>query len=155
MLPTQPNTFPANLKANTAIELCFYIIRDLQKNKANSRVRDSLPVIINFNADFRGIFFFPNSPVVINGNNKNFQGYVIAKEYVMLTDEKDYFHDEQNKVYYAYDESILINSVDGMPKIKDSDDYQEVTINGTSNYVRKSDLENLNLSHLLKIMILS
>ncbi|MBQ3445003.1 MAG: hypothetical protein IJG33_17355 [Selenomonadaceae bacterium] len=43
-----------------------------------------MPVIINFNEDFRGIFFFPNSPVVINGNQNNFEGYVIAKSFVML-----------------------------------------------------------------------
>ena len=37
--------------------------------------RDSKPVILNLNADFRGILFAPNSPVVINGNGKNFYGF--------------------------------------------------------------------------------
>ena len=52
--------------------------------------RDSKPVILNLNADFRGILFAPNSPVVINGNGKNFYGFVIAREFVRVTTEKDY-----------------------------------------------------------------
>ena len=50
------------------------------EDKGNlSDYNDSLPVIINFNADFRGIFFFPNSPAVINGNQNNFEGCVIVR----------------------------------------------------------------------------
>lgn len=52
--------------------------------------RDSKPVILNLNADFRGILFAPNSPVVINGNGKNFYGFVVAREFVRVTTEKDY-----------------------------------------------------------------
>jgi len=52
--------------------------------------RDSKPVILNLNADFRGILFAPNSPVVINGNGKNFHGFVVAREFVRVTTEKDY-----------------------------------------------------------------
>ena len=52
--------------------------------------RDSQPVILNLNADFRGILFAPNSPVVINGNGKNFYGFVVAKEFVRVTTENDY-----------------------------------------------------------------
>ena len=52
--------------------------------------RDSKPVILNLNADFRGILFAPNSPVVINGNGKNFYGFVVAKEFVRVTTESDY-----------------------------------------------------------------
>ena len=49
-----------------------------------STVRDSLPVILNLNADFRGVLFAPNSPVVINGNGHKFEGMVIAKSFVQL-----------------------------------------------------------------------
>ncbi len=52
--------------------------------------RDSKPVILNLNADFRGILFAPNSPVVINGNGKNFYGFVIAREFVRVTSASDY-----------------------------------------------------------------
>lgn len=47
---------------------------------------DSYPVILNLNADFRGILYAPNSSVAINGNEKVFQGFVIAKNYVELFD---------------------------------------------------------------------
>ena len=49
-----------------------------EKNDATS-ARQSLPVIINLNEDFRGIIFMPNSPVVLIGNGKKFQGFVVAK----------------------------------------------------------------------------
>lgn len=67
-------------------------------------IRDSQPVILNFNADFRGILFMPNSPVVINGNNHKFQGFVIAKEFVKLKTEDNYpfryTREGDNKVIY-------------------------------------------------------
>lgn len=47
-------------------------------------IRDSLPVILNLNQDFRGVLFAPNSPVVVVGHNKNFQGFVVAKSFVEL-----------------------------------------------------------------------
>lgn len=47
---------------------------------------ESLPVILNINADFKGILFAPNSPVVINGNNHKLQGFVVAESYVQLAD---------------------------------------------------------------------
>ena len=55
---------------------------------------DSYPVILNLNADFRGVLYAPNSPVVINGNENGFQGFVIAKSYVELeTNNEDNFYD--------------------------------------------------------------
>ena len=47
---------------------------------------ESLPVIFNLNADFKGILFAPNSPVVINGNGHKLQGFVVAESYVQLDD---------------------------------------------------------------------
>ena len=55
-----------------------------QKVSENSTARDSKPVIPNLNADFRGVLFAPNSPVVINGNGHSFEGMVIAKSFVQL-----------------------------------------------------------------------
>ena len=55
-----------------------------------NNLRNSLPVIINFNEDFRGTFFFPNSPVVINGNGHKFEGFVVAQEYLRLKTAADF-----------------------------------------------------------------
>ena len=55
---------------------------DLNGNTGGERA--SLPVILNLNADFRGVLFAPNSPVVINGNGHSFEGMVIAKSFVQL-----------------------------------------------------------------------
>ena len=44
--------------------------------------RDSEPVILNLNADFKGILFAPNSPVAIIGNGHKLEGFVIAQKFV-------------------------------------------------------------------------
>ena len=107
-------------------------------------MRDSLPVIINFNAYFRGIFFFPNSPVVVNGNDKNFYGHVIAKEFVMLktyenetysdgvTRGGDFVYDEKNDVYY--DISTLTSAPS---KIKDDPEFTKITYRQGGQLVEK------------------
>ena len=81
--------------------------------------RNSLPVILNLNADFRGVLYAPNSPVVINGNNHKFQGFIIAESYISLLTEDDdkefnythikydtYKHDDED----IWDNVILIDS---------------------------------------------
>ena len=52
-----------------------------EKIDMKSHVRDSKPVILNLNADFRGILFAPNSPVILNDNGHKFYGFIVAKEY--------------------------------------------------------------------------
>lgn len=63
---------------------------------------ESLPVILNLNADFRGVLYAPISPVVINGNNHEFQGFVVAEKYVQLeTDDntgEDDYDDDKDKM---------------------------------------------------------
>lgn len=44
--------------------------------------RNSQPVILNLNADFKGILFAPNSPVAIIGNGHKLEGFVIAEKFV-------------------------------------------------------------------------
>lgn len=46
--------------------------------------KDAQPVILNLNADFKGVLFIPDIPVVINGNGHIFEGFVIASEYRYL-----------------------------------------------------------------------
>ena len=56
----------------------------------NSPVRDSKPVILNLNANFRGVIYAPNSPVIVIGNGHKFKGFIIAKEFLKLKTDKDY-----------------------------------------------------------------
>ena len=51
---------------------------------------------MNLNDDFRGILYVPNSPVVFNGNGKNFNGFIVAKKYLSL--KTDFYED--NGRYY-------------------------------------------------------
>ncbi len=62
-----------------------YLDTDYKDNQ-----RNSLPVILNLNADFRGILFVPNSPCVINGNGHSLEGFVIAEKYLALKTALDF-----------------------------------------------------------------
>ena len=43
------------------------------------------PVILNLNADFKGVLWMPDIPVVINGNGHKFEGFIVAKEFRYLS----------------------------------------------------------------------
>ena len=69
-----------------------------EERPAYSNIRVSQPVILNLNADFVGFLYMPNSPVVLNGNGKKFQGFIVAKEYRVLKAAED-FYLESGKYY--------------------------------------------------------
>ena len=73
-----------------------------EKIDENSHVRDSKPVILNMMANFKGVLYAPNSPVVIVGNNKNFEGFVVARKFVQLKTAKE-FEDEGYKKFVRKD----------------------------------------------------
>lgn len=52
--------------------------------------RNSMPVIFNLFADFRGVLFMPNSPVVINGHNHIFEGFIVAERFLRLKTADDF-----------------------------------------------------------------
>lgn len=66
--------------------------------------RNSLPVIFNMYANFRGVLFFPNSPLVINGNGYNFEGFIVAQKFLQLKRATDFPEKAQNPPsgYYLY-----------------------------------------------------
>lgn len=74
-----------------------------EKIDMNSSVRDSKPVILNLNKDFRGILFAPYSPVIFNDNGKKFYGFIVAKEYrefiMDSTIGQEVEHKNSNKMY--------------------------------------------------------
>lgn len=54
-------------------------------------IRDSKPIIVNFNAPIRAILYAPNSPVVILGDAKDsFRGFIVAKKYMRLKTTADF-----------------------------------------------------------------
>ncbi len=75
---------------------------------------ESLPVILNLNADFKGVLFAPNSPVVINGNNHKLQGFVVAESYVQL-DDSGYLPIElnNNKMYVDSSGNVYYKKIGG------------------------------------------
>ncbi len=60
----------------------FYTGPENIDNKTDSDgvpVRHSQPLIVNLNADLNAIMYFPESPVIINGNGHKLTGSIIAK----------------------------------------------------------------------------
>ncbi len=43
--------------------------------------RVAQPVILNLTTDFKGVLWMPEVPVVIHGNGKTFEGFIVAKEF--------------------------------------------------------------------------
>ena len=68
-------------------------------------MRDSKPVILNLNANFRGVIYAPNSPVTVIGNGHKFKGFIIAKEFLKLKTDKDYKDEGYKKVIRQYTNS--------------------------------------------------
>ena len=75
-------------------------------------VRKSQPVILNLNADWNGILYAPNSPVVILGNQKKLTGFVIAKEFVQLKTKEDYTSNGYKEYQDKNGKPILVKSED-------------------------------------------
>lgn len=98
--------------------------------------RHSQPVILNLNHDFRGIVFAPRSPVAINGNGHNFEGFVVAEEYVQLKSENDFTPVTFNNNTHYVDTSDLTN------RQNSSTDYR-VTYRGSNYYVPRKKLYSL------------
>lgn len=69
-----------------------------RKIDEDSPVRDSKPVILNLNADFRGVIYAPNSPVVVVGNGKKFSGFIVAKKFLKLKTESEFKAEDFKKV---------------------------------------------------------
>lgn len=80
-------TFP-NTAADDRPIIFFY--DGPEKIDENSSVRNSKPLILNLNADFRGVIYAPNSPVVVSGNNHSFEGFIVAKEFVKLKTKEEF-----------------------------------------------------------------
>ena len=102
--------------------------------------KDNLyPVIFNLNADFRGILYAPNSQVAINGNEHDFQGFVIAQSYIaLLTEDEDEFGD-YNPIY-EYESTLL---VDDYGEVQYKDEIQPVSITNNEIFF---NIETFNLN---------
>lgn len=92
-------------------------------------VRQSQPVILNLNKDFRGILFAPNSPVVINGNGHKFEGFVVGKYFTQLMPESAFEHIELGSIDFYAKKTDLV----ALMKKKGISNRDELTADDLSN----------------------
>lgn len=76
----------------------------------DSTVRVARPVILNLNANFNGILFAPNSPVIFNGNGYKFNGFIVAKKYMKLTKGTNAVH-YNDKIFVDENGEVLAEDV--------------------------------------------
>ncbi|MBR3498591.1 MAG: Tad domain-containing protein [Selenomonadaceae bacterium] len=72
------------------------------------------PVILNLNADFKGVLFMPDVPVVINGNGHKFEGFIVAKEFRYLNRRSG------TRVKYSSDGKTVTNASDNLIRVNPS-----------------------------------
>lgn len=72
-----------------------------EKIDMNSNARTPRPIILNLNANFRGIIFAPTVPVIINPNGYKFYGFIVAKQYRKLSTSGGHRvkHAKSNEMY--------------------------------------------------------
>ena len=91
--------------------------------------REPMPVILNLNADFKGVLYMPDVPVVINGNGKGvgdgsgtnhtFEGFIIAKEFRAL-----------DKTYSTSTAAYTVNSKRTTYKVDSKNNVQTFLVDG-------------------------
>lgn len=100
----------------------------------DTSVRKSQPVILNLNADFNGVLFAPNSPVIINGNGNTMRGFVIAKEYLKLKEDSDFTSKGYISAYDEYGHTIFVKQADTVSET----DFENLS----KNYIVSPDSNN-------------
>ena len=63
--------------------------------------RTAQPVVLNLQADFKGILFAPSSPVIIKGNGHKMEGFVVAKNFIDFADRGDVRVTENGLTFYT------------------------------------------------------
>lgn len=104
-----------------------------RKIDEDSDVRDSKPIILNLNADFRGVIYAPNSPVVVVGNNNKFEGFIVAKKFLKLKTESDFeaahfkkvVRTDNNHDVFVAEENIKSSESEDLPENSIAVTYDE------------------------------
>lgn len=155
--------------------ILFYEGPEIPNSSQNSKVYDgdnyvgvrySQPVILNLYKNFRGILFVPNSPVAINGNGYNWEGFVVASKFLRLKTAADFISEgyvsttyNGNTIYFNPNKNVKyvkVTAADGnayyIDQIKLSQnsrsaDYPcRVSYGGSYYYVNAADLCPVNPS---------
>ena len=137
------NNNVANTNENTHRPLVFFyegpeVLSKEEANAANLDIYDGddyvgvrpfLPVILNLNADFRGIVFAQNNPVIICGNGHKMEGFVVAREFRRLKTAADFQSekDSSGKQKYVNFNYVQYNSSTGKYDTTSKNAYAEIS----------------------------
>lgn len=84
-------------------------------DKVKSKNAAPQPVILNLNADFKGVLWMPDVPVVINSNGHTFEGFIVASEfrYLSTSGTQVKYSSNGQKITNASDNKIRVNTSNG------------------------------------------
>ena len=85
-------------------------------DKIKSENAPPQPLILNLNADFKGVLFMPDVPIVINGNGHTFEGFIVASEFRYLdrsNGSQVKYSSNGQKITNASDNKIRVNTSNG------------------------------------------
>ena len=82
---------------------------DYTVDKNGVLLRHSQPLVVNLNKDLNAIMYFPNTPVIINGNGHKLSGFVIAKCYLFSVTEEDMTNGKFFEHYDGFNKSEIMH----------------------------------------------
>ena len=92
----------------------FFYYDEPETESGGAGAAAAQPVILNLNADFKGVLFMPDVPVVINGNGHKFEGFIVAKEFRYLNRRSG------TRVKYSSDGKTVTNASDNLIRVNPS-----------------------------------
>ncbi|MBE8950104.1 MAG: Tad domain-containing protein [Quinella sp. 3Q1] len=84
-------------------------------DKVKSENAPPQPLILNLNANFKGVLWMPDVPVVINGNGHTFEGFIVASEfrYLSTSGTQVKYSSNGQTITNASDNKIRVNTSNG------------------------------------------
>ncbi|MBR0102510.1 MAG: Tad domain-containing protein [Selenomonadaceae bacterium] len=112
----EPQQIIININADNTADskrpLFFYYDGPLDYNGTYPD-RVAQPVILNLTTDFKGVLWMPEVPVVIHGNGKTFEGFIVAKEfrYISTSGKQIKYTNNNLAAYYYIDANNNIQTI--------------------------------------------
>ena len=112
----EPQQIIININADNTADskrpLFFYYDGPLDYNGTYPD-RVAQPVILNLTTDFKGVLWMPEVPVVIHGNGKTFEGFIVAKEfrYISTSGTQIKYTNNNLAAYYYIDGNNNIQTI--------------------------------------------
>lgn len=112
---------------------------DFALDEKGNQIRRAQPFVVNLNADFNGIIFVPESPAIIRGNGHTWNGFIIARSFVVAVTEDDLTKGNYFERNDGYGNTEKVKG----DYVKTSDSYGNTIFIKWTNTISKSEIDGL------------